>query len=184
LKRILKISGIILLIALSVFLAYGYYAYSAYKEAFDTENKPYKRIIGYIDQDKALLNTEYKLCDKGFIQRTYNGAGLDAYAINKKEFRDQLNTTFKTTDYNDSGYLNYRFLVNCEGNAGWFEIIEMNLDLEEQKLNPKLVNQLLEFTSNSKHWNILTYTQDNTPYNYYMYVSYRIENGKITEIIP
>jgi hypothetical protein len=60
----------------------------------------------------------------------------------------------------------------------------MNLDLEEQKFNSNLVNELLEFTSDSKHWNILRYKENNTPYNYYNYISYRIENGKVTEIIP
>ncbi|MEJ6791966.1 MAG: hypothetical protein QNK89_04335 [Lacinutrix sp.] len=62
--------------------------------------------------------------------------------------------------------------------------LDLDLDLEEQKLNSNLVKDLFEFTSQSKHWNILRYTKDNTPYNYYNYISYRIENGKVTEIIP
>lgn len=184
LKKIIKIVGIILgliIIAITALLVFSYYNYQKH---FNVENKPYKNYIGYIDQENTLLNDKYKLCGDGYIQRTYNGAALEAYTVNKKHFRDQLNTTFNNNEYTDSGYLNFRFLVNCEGNAGWFEIIEMNLDLVEQKLNPKLVDELLKFTSNSKHWNILRYTKDNTPYNYYNYISYRIENGKITEIIP
>ena len=162
-------------------IGFGYYYYN---QAHDTENKPYKKYIGYIDQEKALLNHKYELCGDAYIQRTYNGAALEGYFINKKHFRDQLNKQFSASQYQDSGYLNFRFLVNCEGNAGWFEVVEMNLDLEEQKLNSELVDELLEFTSNSEHWNILRYPKDNTPYNYYMYISYRIENGKVTEILP
>jgi len=183
-KNLLKVIGIIIVtivLFISGIIGFGYYNY---KEAYNTENKPYKKYIGYIDQDKALLNDKFKLCDNGFIQRTYNGAALDAYYINKKHFRDQVVNEFNNKNYSDSGYLNFRFLVNCEGNAGWFEIIEMNLDLEELKLNSTLVKDLFEFTSQSKHWNVLRYTKDNTPYNYYNYISYRIENGKITEIIP
>lgn len=183
-KRIFKIIGIVLgIIVLSISGLLGY-SYNNYKNAFDTENKPYKNYIGYIDQEKALLNSEYELCGNGFIQRTYNGAALDAYSINKRHFRKKVNAQFSNTEYSNSGYLNFRFLVNCEGKAGWFEIIEMNLDLEEQKFNSNLVNELLEFTSDSKHWNILRYKENNTPYNYYNYISYRIENGKVTEIIP
>ncbi len=183
-KKIFKIIGIVLLtIILSIagLIAYGYYYYN---EAQDTENKPYKKYIGYIDQEKALLNDKYKLCGDAYIQRTYNGAALDAYYINKKHFRDEAFANFNTNTYTDNGYLNLRFLVNCEGHAGWFEIIEMNLDLEEQKLNLDLVKALLNFTAQSKHWNILSYTKTGEAYNYYNYVSYRIENGKIIEIIP
>ncbi|AUC82651.1 hypothetical protein [Lacinutrix sp. Bg11-31] len=183
-KKVFKIIGIVLLIiiiAIAGIIGYGYYYYT---EAHNTENKPYQNYIGYIDQDKALLKDKYELCEDGFIQRTYNGSALEGYNINKKHYRDQLFSQFNTNNYNDSGYLNFRFLVNCEGNAGWFEIIEMNLDLEETPLNKDLVDELLTFTSNSKHWNILKYPKNNKPYNYYNYISYRIENGKITQIIP
>jgi hypothetical protein len=183
-QKVLKIIGIALLvIALSIAGLIGY-SYYYYTKAYDTTNKPYKNYIGYVDQENALLNDTYQLCGDGYIQRTYNGAGLEAYSINKGHFRDQLNKQNSFSQYQDSGYLNFRFLVNCEGNAGWFEVVEMNLDLEEQKLNSNLVNNLLEFTSQPEHWNILRYKKDNTPYNYYMYISYRIENGKVTEIIP
>ena len=183
-KKILKIVGIIVGLFILGFAILVAYIYFTHKEAYNTDNKPYKNRIGYIDQNKALLNKRYKLCGDGFIQRTYNGSGLDGYALNKKHFRDLAYAEFNSNPYTDSGYLNFRFLVNCEGNAGWFEIIEMNLDLEEQKLNPNLVEELLQFTSQSKHWNILTYTKTGEAYNYYNYVSYRLENGKITEIIP
>ena len=184
LKKVFKIIAFILLTIIIIaasLIGYGYYYYT---EAHNTDNKPYKNYIGYIAQDTALLNDKYNLCEDGYIQRTYNGAGLEAYNINKKHFRDELKKEFSETKHSDSGYLNFRFLVNCEGNAGWFEIIEMNLDLEEQKMDSKLVNELFEFTSNSKYWNTLYYTKDQTPYNYYMYISYRIENGKVTEILP
>ena len=72
--------------------------------------------------------------------------------------------------------------MNCEGNAGWFEIIEMNLDLEESPLDKKMVETLFNFTSNPKRWKSLSYKEQ--PQNYYMYISYRVENGKVTEIIP
>ena len=183
-NKIVKIVGIvigIIILGLGVIVAYLYFTH---KEAYNTDNKPYKHIIGYINQEKALLNDTYKLCGDGFIQRTYNGSALEGYTVNKKHFRDQLLSAFNTNAYKDSGYLNFRFLVNCKGQAGWFEIIETDLDLVEQKINPELVSELLEFTSQSDHWNILSYEKTGDSYNYYNYVSYRLENGKITEIIP
>ena len=56
----------------------------------------------------------------------------------------------------------------------------MDLNLDETDLNDDMVNQILELTANNK-W---THSQSQNPFNYYTYISYRIENGKITEIIP
>lgn len=181
-KKIFKIIGIILafiVLAAAGLFGYGYYYY---EQAHNTENKPYKKYIGYIDQEKALLNNKYELCYEGGIYHTYSSAALKAYTGSKKQFRETLNSEFNKNNYTDSGYLNFRFLVNCEGNAGWFEIIEMNLDLEETPLNKAMVDELFEFTSNPKHWDTIVYKE--APQNYYMYISYRIENGKVTEIIP
>lgn len=177
-KIVASIIGILLL-AFAGFVGYSYYTYT---EAFDTENKPYKTYIGYIDQQKALLNTQYELCDEGRIYNTYSSAGLKAYKGSKKRFRDHIFASFNDNTFTESGYLNFRFLVNCEGNAGWFEVIQMNLDLEETTLNDELVDSLFKLTSNPQNWEIIDYYE--APRNYYMYVSYRIENGKITEIIP
>jgi len=181
-KKILKIALIVTSTIFIVFAGIILYGYLYFKKAYNTENKPYKNYIGYIEQNKALLNDKYELCNGGSLYHTYSSASLEAYKGSKKQFRDNLNTTFNTNNYTDSGYLNFRFLVNCEGNAGWFEIIEMDLDLKEKPLNPTMVNELFKFTSNSENWNVISY--ENTPQNYYMYTSYRIENGKVAEIIP
>ncbi|MCD8406882.1 hypothetical protein LNI98_02890 [Tenacibaculum dicentrarchi] len=181
-KKIIKITLISIATLFVMIAGVLLYGYCYFKEAYNTENKPYKNYIGYIDQNKALLNNKYQLCNDGDIYNTYSGAGLKAYKGSKKQFRDALNANFNTNNYTDSGYLNFRFLVNCEGNAGWFEIIEMDLNLKEKPLNKKMVEQLFKFTSNPTHWNVIPY--NNEPQNYYMYVSYRIENGKVTQIIP
>lgn len=183
LKKILIAIGIVLTILLVAVAVFIVYTKNQVVEAYNTENKPYKHYVGYIDQSKALLNDKHELCNKGALMHTYSSASLKAYAGSKKRFRNALNNTFNAkTNYTDSGYLNFRFLVNCEGNAGWFEIVEMDLDLKETPLNKDMVNDLFEFTSNSEHWDVVSYNEKAR--NYYMYISYRIENGKVTEIIP
>jgi hypothetical protein len=177
-KIILYIIGILLFLIIAL-LAFGYF-YIENKSPINKEKFPH--YIGYIDQEKALLNDVYELCDDGDIYKTHHGAPDDAFEVSKKRFRDILLSEYKNENYTDSGYLNFRFLVNCKGNAGWFEIVEMNLDLEESDLNDKMVNQLFKLTSDSKHWKI--FTHDDIPRNYYMYISYRIEHGEIIEILP
>ena len=181
-NHIIKITlysiGILLLLIVCVF-AFGYF-YIQNKSPINKEKFPH--YIGYIDQEKALINDVYELCDNGAIYKVHHGAPDDAFEGSKKRFRETLLSEYKNENYSDSGYLNFRFLVNCEGNAGWFEIIEMNLDLEETDLNKNMVDQLFKLTSDSKHWKI--YTNKDIPRNYYMYISYRIEHGEIIEILP
>ena len=121
-KKILKIVLIVIttiLVLIGSLLLFGYFYF---ENAYNTENKPYKNYIGYIDQSKALLNDKYELCNEGSIYHTYSSASLKAYKGDKKQFKDAINSTFNKNEYTDSGYVNFRFLVNCEGNAGWFEI--------------------------------------------------------------
>jgi hypothetical protein len=181
-KRLFKIIGLVFGLLIFSFTCFIGFKYFSFKKAHNTEGKEYKHYIGYINQDAALLNDINTLCNKGAIYHTYSSAGAKAFVGSKKQFRDNILSEYKNEKYSDSGYLNFRFLVNCEGKAGWFEIIEMNLDLEESSLNKEMVNQLFKLTSNSKHWNILNYKEANQ--NYYMYISYRIEHGEITEILP
>ena len=53
----------------------------------------------------------------------------------------------------------------------------MEIDLDD-----KMINELLELTSKKENWNQLGYEEGFI--DYYMYILYRIENGKIIEILP
>ncbi|WP_442264745.1 hypothetical protein ACSIGC_10335 [Tenacibaculum sp. ZS6-P6] len=178
LKTLLYFSVIIVIIAIIGITFMYYFSFGR----FETDEEQFPHYVGYINQEKALLNDTYTLCGDRSIYKTHHGAPDDAFEGGKKQFKNFILSNYKNDSYTDSGYLNFRFLINCEGNAGWFEIIEMNLDLEESPLNKSMVKQLLKLTSDSKNWAIFSYK--NQPRNYYMYISYRIENGEIVEILP
>jgi hypothetical protein len=177
-KKTLFVLGVVVILIVGSLIVL--YFYMNAKPLVNEEKYPH--YIGYINQEEALLNKAYTLCNKDTIYKVHHGAPKEAFQGSKKRFRETILSAYKNKEYSDSGYLNFRFLVSCEGNAGWFEIIEMNLDLEETTLNDDMVNQLLTHTADPKHWAI--YTNDNIPRDYYMYISYRIENGEITEILP
>lgn len=56
----------------------------------------------------------------------------------------------------------------------------MDLNLQPTDLNDELVNELKNLSFSPINWN--PYLDDN--HNYYMHLTNRIENGKVTEIIP
>ena len=181
-KKPIKITAIVIGIIVLAFVGYSSYIYYNFYGKFKTDESKYPHYIGYIDQETALLNDNFQLCGDGTIYKTHHGAPFDAYQNNKRTFKENVLKTYKNEGYTDSGYVNFRFLVNCEGNPGWFEIIEINKDYEEVSHTKEMVAQLLKITSDPSHWAI--YTVDEIPQNYYHYVSYKIENGEIIEILP
>jgi len=104
------------------------------------------------------------------------------YPNGKNGFRNYINSTYENRGYDDSGYLNIRFIINCKGETGRFVIHENNLDLEPHAFNGDLKNQLFQLTSEIKGWQPIFLWEDDR--DSYMYVSFRIEHGEITEIIP
>jgi hypothetical protein len=73
-------------------------------------------------------------------------------------------------------------VINCEGEAGRYIIHENHLDLNPTKLEPQMVEHLFELTSQLKKWNPNIIKGE--PKDSYMFITYRIENGKIVEILP
>lgn len=180
-KKVFKIVGIILgviLIVIACLIGYGYYMFNA---SLIPDNEPFEHSSHYIDPETALLNDGFEVCNEDYVLQYYNTQQLP-YPNGKNGFRDYINLAYVNNGYSDSGYLNIRFIVNCKGEVGRFVIHENNLDLEPQTFNKDLKNQLFKLTSEAKGWKPIFLHDENR--DQFMYVSYRIEHGEITEIIP
>lgn len=180
--RILKIITFIVLglCILAIIVVFGGWLF--YSNKFPVDEDAYPNYVGYINQENTALNDVYKLCDPESIYHVHHGASEKGYAGNKKQFREAVLASYKNYDHLDSGYLNFRFLVSCEGNPGWFETIQVDTDYKSTQFSKELVSKLLAITAESKHWNIISF--DDKPVDYYMYVSYKLKDGEITEILP
>lgn len=180
--RILKILTFIVLglCILALLVVFGGYLY--YNNKFPVDEDAYPNYVGFINQETAALNDVYELCDAESIYHVHHGASEKGYSVNKKHFRDNILSTYKNENYTDSGYLNFRFLVSCEGNPGWFETIQVYADFKKTNFSNGLVSQLRALTAQPANWNVIT-IEDN-PVDYYMYVSYKLQDGEITEILP
>ena len=180
-KKVFKIIAIIfsvIVIAVVCFNSYNYYMFNL---SLIPKNNPFKYASHYIDPKKSLLNEGFTVCNEQRVFQYYNTPELP-YPNGKNKFRDYIKANYINENYSDSGYLNIRFIINCEGKPGRFIIHENNLDLEPKKFNAKLKNQLFKLTSKIKQWKPIFLYKENR--DSYMYVSYRIENGEITAIIP
>lgn len=141
----------------------------------------YQNYVGYLDPSKTYSPVEYQLCGDS-IYGTHHGLPKLAYKPNKGIFDEYIQEHFPENLFKDSGYLNFRFIVNCKGQVGRVAIIESTLDLEKTSHLPALVDTLKRLTIRSENW--IAPTEKGIDIDYYMYVSYKIENGKIKEILP
>ena len=151
------------------------------KENFIPTENAFKTSAHYIDPTTALLSEGFEVCDENYILQYYNPERA-TYSEGKNGLRNFILSNYTNKNYTDSGYLNIRFIINCKGEAGRYVIHENDLNLEPKTFTKDLKNQLFELTTQLKKWNP-NFTRD-LERDSYMYISYRIENGNITEILP
>ena len=145
-------------------------------------NEPkYQHIVGYIEPETALFGRDFEVCDENRIAQYYNPERA-SYSEGKNGLRKYILSNYKNKGYVDSGYLNIRFVINCRGEAGRYVIHENNLDLEPTEFDNDIVDQIFNLTRQLKKWNPVHHR--GRKWDSYMYISYRIENGEIVEILP
>ena len=144
------------------------------------ESKKYTNDIGYIDPKTAFGDKNFKTC-KNEIYEYYNSESNAGYKHGKKALWDSVLTKYSVS-LKESGYLTFRFVVNCEGKAGRYMVIQNNLDLEPKVFEDELISQLLTITQGLKEWRQVIL--ENEPRDYYMYITYKLLDGKIIEILP
>lgn len=109
-----------------------------------------------------------------FQEKTYQG---EKYALHEKFFNK-----YKAVNTNTSGLLRIRFVVNCKGAAGRFRLLAMNKNYEKVALDTAITSQLLEITKSLQGWKPMMY--QNQSFDYYQYLIFKIEKGRLIEIMP
>ncbi|MBK7428429.1 MAG: hypothetical protein IPI60_16140 [Saprospiraceae bacterium] len=143
----------------------------------------YLRWVGDIAFDPKTDKKDFHLCDADDIKQYHNFSFGFLYKGEKialeKEIREQYNTQNITAQ---SGWLRIRFIVNCQGETDRFRIIGMDENRKPQTFDKSISDQLLNITKRLKGWLILP--DDETRGDYYIYLIFKLENGKIKEILP
>jgi len=157
-----------------------FYAYYFFNQKYIPKENSYKERVAYINPENSIASDGFETCNE-YIYDYYNPERAQ-YMNGKKELRKFILNNYRNLGFSDSGYLNIRFVINCEGKVGRYVTHENDLDLNPIKFNSKLKTQLLQLTRELKQWKPNIIRGDTV--DSYMYISYRIENGEITEIIP
>ncbi len=142
--------------------------------------------VGEIVYDAELDAQDFELCNEKKVPEyygrvvegkpaTYSGEMYEVYK--KYDGVDAQEIT------GENGYITIRFIVNCHGKSGRFRVQEMGFDYKPKRFDPELVEQLLAITKSLDGW-IPPVDHGGTAYDFYQYLSFRIENGNLTNIMP
>lgn len=146
----------------------------------------YPDTVGDIAFDEKLDEAEFKKCGAGkerpFSFQYYHGSKTFGYKGEKIAITEKLKKENIYSEKKVNGYITVRFLVNCEGKTGLFRLRHMNSELKDIALDQELENKLLNFTKSLNGW--MPKEIEGLKVDYYQYLTYKIEDGKVSEVLP
>jgi len=143
----------------------------------------YPRHIGDIEFLSSQDDESFRLCnsEKQIEQYFNDGNGLQ-YKGERAEIWKLFKENFKSDNsITDSGLLTLRFVVNCKGETDRFRLLEMDYNFKEINFSKAITDQILSIAKSMKGWQ--PKTQNGQPIDYYQVISFKIEKGKIFEIV-
>ncbi len=149
--------------------------------------KEYPRMIGDISHDPAIDTTDFKLCYGDQIAVQYYAMtkvlGAKPFLNEQKEVQTIFEANYNSKiAMKESGLLRIRFLVNCQGVPGRFRMIGMDENYQSKTFDKSITNQILSISQHKIKWK--PFVSDKLNRDYYMYLIFKIDQGKIIEILP
>lgn len=141
------------------------------------------RWIDDIVPDSTLDGSDFKTCnaDEQIIQYFNDGKSLQ-YKGGKPDIDSIFFSAYQAVKKNQSGLIRIRFVVNCLGETGRFRLISCDPDYQPFQFTPEISDQLMQITKSMKGWQPKIWKS--MEIDYYQYLVFKIENGKLTHILP
>ncbi|MBD1261791.1 hypothetical protein HZY62_14390 [Maribacter polysiphoniae] len=149
-----------------------------------SEKQEYLRWVGDIEQNDQIDELDFKVCngDDKVLQYFNLGEG-PVYSGEKSKILNTFKSSYKPiSDKKENGLIRIRFIVNCEGKAGRFRVLQSDYDYQEKEFDKKIISQLLNITKEIETWEVIR--RNEVPVDYYMYMIFKINDGQLTEILP
>jgi len=112
-----------------------------------------------------------------YYKGTYYNGGI--YTI--KKITNQLYKPVNKAGEN--GLIRARFIVNCQGQAGAFEFLELDEHYEPKSFDPAISKQIKEITKGLQDW-IAGKNDGGEAVDTYRILTYRLKDGQIVDIFP
>ena len=150
-----------------------------------TPQSVYSRHVGDIQYDSTIDSSNFKPCNgDSLIAQYFNYSGSFPLKREKKELVSFFQENYiPINSKGQSGRIRVRFIVNCEGKSGRFRLLEGNGNYNNFSFDKKISNQLLKLTKDIHDWKICV-NNSGSPIDYYMYLTFIIQDGDLIDILP
>lgn len=168
----------------SAYLFFLFLAFQLHSCSSETSPPPkYLRWVGDIAFDPKTDKKDFHLCTPEDIKQYHNFAFGFLYKGEKIALEQEIRSQYKAENVAaQSGWLRIRFIVNCKGETDRFRIIGMDENRKPVTFDKSISDQLLRITKSLQGWLILP--DHDAPNDYYMYLIFKLDNGKLKEILP
>jgi hypothetical protein len=144
-------------------------------------HKENSRLVYHIQPDDTLDEMHFTLCNVNTAY-PYYGTELSPQRDKReliKYFKEGYRAPTKSTE---SGFISIRFMVNCYGMPGRYRVLQFDKHYQPVTFDSSVTSQLLNLTKGVKDW--VPKTFETVTYDSYCYFLFKIENGKLTDILP
>jgi len=144
----------------------------------------YPRHVGDIEEDSKIDDLSFAPCfSDSLIYQYFNMSTGLQYEGEKIAIDSYFQKHYTPVESDQLGWIRVRFIVNCNGETGRFRVLESDENFVERSFDERISSQLLSLTKELKGWKTI-YTDDGTAVDYYQYLSFKIDSGQITKILP
>lgn len=137
--------------------------------------------IGLIKYDPKIDTLAFETCHEDQIYPYFHHHGV-SFKGEKPQMVREYKALFRPPKKKENGYITIRFIVNCKGEAGRFRLVQMDSNYNPNSFSEELSIQLLNITKSLKGWDVLSV--EDVEYDYIRYVTFKVRNSEIIEILP
>lgn len=151
--------------------------------ATEKDKPKYLRWVGDIEADAEIDGAVFQLCySEARVKQYFNFSQGMQYEGEKTAMVEVFREKYQAIDVPQSGWVRIRFIVNCKGESGRFRLTASNTLYQAQEFDSRITDQLRSITQSLNGWKPLPDRDD--PRDYYQYLTFKIENGALKEILP
>ncbi len=151
--------------------------------ATEKDKPKYLRWVGDIEADPEIDGEVFQLCfSEARVKQYFNFSQGMQYDGEKAAIVEVFRQDYEAVDVPQSGWIRIRFIVNCKGESGRFRLSASNTQYQAQEFDSRVTDQLLSITQSLNGWKPLPDSKD--PRDYYQYLTFKIEDGALKEVLP
>lgn len=121
-------------------------------------------------------------CAKAPVVRYYQVAGKYPRSSNTVLHEAQAFLARQGHAYTGSGYITFRFLIDCEGHRELrTQVLQTDMSYQRFAFAPALVNELYAFLQTLTAWQV---GKAPMPVRYVAYLNFKLHDGKVVAVSP